>query len=96
MSIREQTGKDPVPFSCDSLYSAKLTRTVAKAVVMFSKNTVAPYLQHNYIVNMGKIVFEWDDRKNQANIKKHGISFEEAQTIFLDESAVISAKSNQK
>jgi len=26
--------------------------------------------------------FEWDENKNQENIKKHGISFEEATAIF--------------
>jgi uncharacterized protein len=26
--------------------------------------------------------FEWDPAKNAANIKKHGLSFEEAATIF--------------
>jgi uncharacterized protein len=26
--------------------------------------------------------FEWDDAKNDANLAKHGISFEEAATIF--------------
>jgi uncharacterized DUF497 family protein len=26
--------------------------------------------------------FEWDDEKNLANRRKHGISFEEASTIF--------------
>jgi len=26
--------------------------------------------------------FEWDDDKNQANIRKHGISFERATRIF--------------
>lgn len=26
--------------------------------------------------------FEWDDDKNGANRRKHGISFEEAATIF--------------
>ena len=26
--------------------------------------------------------FEWDDRKNQSNLKKHGIAFEEAALIF--------------
>ncbi len=29
--------------------------------------------------------FEWDETKNQSNIRKHLISFEEAQTIFDDE-----------
>ena len=28
--------------------------------------------------------FEWDEKKNKANIKKHGISFEEACHIFAD------------
>ena len=32
--------------------------------------------------------FEWDKIKNQQNIKKHKISFEDAQTVFQDENAV--------
>ena len=28
--------------------------------------------------------FEWDEKKNKTNIKKHGISFEEACQIFTD------------
>ena len=28
--------------------------------------------------------FEWDKSKNKANIEKHGVSFEEAQTVFFD------------
>jgi len=36
---------------------------------------------------MTDFVFEWDDRKDRANRKKHGISFEEARSAFLDESA---------
>ncbi|MBI3007925.1 MAG: BrnT family toxin [Candidatus Omnitrophica bacterium] len=31
--------------------------------------------------------FEWDEDKNRKNIRKHGISFEEAQTVFFDENA---------
>jgi uncharacterized DUF497 family protein len=30
------------------------------------------------------VEFDWDERKNQANRKKHGISFEEAQSIWTD------------
>lgn len=33
--------------------------------------------------------FEWDEAKNQTNIRKHGISFDEAKTAFYDESARI-------
>jgi hypothetical protein len=28
--------------------------------------------------------FEWDPVKNKTNLRKHGISFEEATEIFLD------------
>ena len=35
------------------------------------------------------LVFTWDPAKNYININKHGISFEEAQTIFYDENAVL-------
>ena len=34
------------------------------------------------------IKFEWDSTKAVANVKKHGVSFEEAQSIFYDEFAV--------
>jgi len=34
------------------------------------------------------IKFEWDSAKATANIKKHGVSFEEAQSVFYDEFAV--------
>ena len=29
--------------------------------------------------------FEWDLDKNTENIKKHGITFDEAKTVFFDE-----------
>ena len=41
-----------------------------------------------YIVHMSELRFEWDGKKNRANIKKHGISFEEAQSTFKDEHAI--------
>lgn len=31
--------------------------------------------------------FEWDERKASANAKKHGVSFEEAKSVFVDERA---------
>lgn len=33
--------------------------------------------------------FEWDENKNQINQRKHGISFEEAQTVFYDDEALV-------
>ncbi|RHX80690.1 hypothetical protein DLM76_10440 [Leptospira yasudae] len=38
---------------------------------------------------MSSIEFEWDSGKNKFNLKKHGISFEEAKTVFYDEKARI-------
>lgn len=37
---------------------------------------------------MEDLRFEWDEDKNRENIKKHGVSFQEAQTVFLDENAM--------
>lgn len=37
---------------------------------------------------MADLRFEWDEKKNSENTRKHGVSFEEAQTVFLDENAV--------
>ncbi len=34
------------------------------------------------------IRFEWDPAKAAANLKKHGVSFEEARSVFYDEFAV--------
>ena len=33
--------------------------------------------------------FEWDEKKNKINRVKHGVSFEEAQTVFKDEYALL-------
>jgi hypothetical protein len=33
--------------------------------------------------------FDWDAQKAAANLRKHGVSFEEAQTVFLDEEALL-------
>ena len=35
--------------------------------------------------------FEWDPPKAAANVRKHGISFEEAETAFVDENAKVLA-----
>ncbi len=37
---------------------------------------------------MKRLEFEWDAKKNIANTKKHGVSFDEAQTAFYDEYAI--------
>ncbi len=39
-------------------------------------------------VEVGEYLVEWDDEKNNINKKKHGISFETAARIFLDDDRV--------
>jgi uncharacterized DUF497 family protein len=38
---------------------------------------------------MNGLRFVWDAGKNLANRRKHGVSFEEAQTAFHDENAMV-------
>ena len=38
---------------------------------------------------MSDIRFEWDQRKSAANRRKHGVSFEEAETTFYDDRAIL-------
>ena len=40
---------------------------------------------------MKDIAFEWDETKNKFNVKKHGVSFEEAELVFFDEYALLIA-----
>ncbi len=34
-------------------------------------------------------IFDWNENKNQINIKKHGIGFDEASSVFYDEKAIL-------
>jgi uncharacterized protein len=36
-----------------------------------------------------RLRFEWDARKAAANLRKHGVSFEEARTAFFDDNALL-------
>ena len=37
---------------------------------------------------MDDLRFEWDERKNRENQRKHGVSFDEARSVFFDRQAV--------
>ena len=37
---------------------------------------------------MSGLQFKWDENKNRKNKREHGVTFEEAQTVFLDENAI--------
>ena len=37
---------------------------------------------------MPDLRFEWDERRNASNRRKHDVSFEEAETVFYDDRAI--------
>lgn len=37
---------------------------------------------------MNELEFQWDKKKESTNRKKHGVSFEEARSVFYDEQAI--------
>ena len=41
-----------------------------------------------YSVHMSVLRFAWGEAKNRENQRKHGVSFAEAQAVFLDENAI--------
>ena len=40
---------------------------------------------------MKQLEFEWDTKKSKTNKKKHGVSFDEAQTVYHDPKARINS-----
>jgi uncharacterized DUF497 family protein len=47
------------------------------------------YLQRRYTGTVLDLRFESDEAKNRANGRKYGVSFEEAQTVFYDDYAIL-------
>jgi uncharacterized protein len=53
--------------------------------IVFCYSGLAFLLRIRYLFLMGSSVnYVWDDRKNQLNIMKHGIDFEDARQVFDD------------
>ncbi len=40
---------------------------------------------------MKDLCFDWNEAKSKANVRKHGVSFEEAKSVFFDEYALLIA-----
>jgi uncharacterized DUF497 family protein len=38
---------------------------------------------------VGELGFSWDSKKARSNERKHGVSFEEAQSVFSDENGLL-------
>lgn len=46
-------------------------------------------IYYNYNISMETIRFEWDPNKAKINVKKHGVTFKEAQSVFQDPEALV-------
>lgn len=75
------------------LSTGRLLRSAAIAACRAGSKAqkLSPHWTVHYSVvtlqQMSALRFEWDEKKNSANRRKHGISFEEAKTAFLDDNA---------
>lgn len=47
------------------------------------------YVRGAYNTGMSSIRFEWDPKKAALNLSKHSVSFEDAQSVFSDENALL-------
>ena len=57
--------------------------------ILFTAEQGIEHAAHiTYNVHMIDLRFEWDEAKNRQNVRKHGVSFDEAQTVFLDDYAI--------
>lgn len=52
---------------------------------------------HTHVIEFETSEFEWDDRKRQANIRQHGIDFEDVARVFKEPILIVrSDRRNEK
>ena len=66
-----------------------LKKSAGKPWRFLNVEMVEKYGYDMYNICMDTIRFEWDENKNIINQQKHGVSFEEAKTVFYDEFALL-------
>lgn len=75
----------------DEEAEAGTPRIVPLAAEGFRRASTTPARRFNYnvftAVAVPELRFDWDQQKNTQNQRKHGVSFEEAQTMSLYEQA---------
>lgn len=76
-------------FALSSSIASRQINAVHSTASFAQKPTVACHINYTVVKNlsMTNLRFEWDERKAAANAKKHGVSFEEARSVFVDERA---------
>ena len=66
-----------------------MKKSAGKVCRFLNVEMVDKYGCNMYNICMETIRFEWDENKNIINQEKHGVSFEEAKTVFYDEFALL-------
>ncbi len=76
-------------------WKTDITNSICWLIWLNTKNLFLLYNEYEEKNNMDDIfikeprfLYEWDENKNQINIRKHGISFEETATAFEDPNAL--------
>lgn len=71
-----------------------MLKNLSLNILQFHRRSVLPKccfldekLQYNYTVSICIYSFEWDSQKADSNVRKHGVTFEEAKSVFYDEYA---------
>ena len=59
--------------------------------IVLDLGSTSKRVEYNYNISMKDLRFEWDERKAKSNLSKHGVSFEEAKTVFYDDAALVIA-----
>ncbi len=78
----------PANLSCVSQGARVITCSIYPP---FDERDSLPYVHTTCILNtaMHDIQFAWDPAKATANARKHGVTFQEAQTAFFDDLALV-------
>ena len=74
--------------ACDTVLTQKPIEVTAYDLVCIGTRDPATRSSGSVHFVYTKCVFEWDPRKAEANAAKHGVSFEDAVTVFLDPEAL--------
>jgi uncharacterized DUF497 family protein len=62
---------------------------VRRAAPPPARQPIKKQSRYEEMVILARTLFSWDEDKNKTNLRKHGISFREAATVFDDDDAII-------
>ena len=81
--INRSSFREPLVESGSVTWRPRVIRVVRQ------KNSHSGAIQHIAISGMLSLKFQWDPKKAASNVTKHQVTFDEAQTVFLDEDALV-------